>query len=505
MYGVQGNVISSDVIRRTIFDKIGQLRGNSLKAKSIRSMMVLGIGTATERGLKFVRYMILTRILAPGQIGLMAIVLVVATMFDAFTQVGVKQSVIQNKRGSESDYLNVAWWFQVIRGMVLFVIAYLVSPWISSFYHKPELLRLLQVAFLALLFRGLVSPRAYVLEKQYKFGKVVFLVQGSGILGALIAVVFAFILRSVWALVIGFVAEYAIMCMISYIFVPIKPTFKINREDLAELLRFARGMFGLPILTVIALKMDVLVLGKVVSDAELGMYFLATALVQLPVFLFGRVVNPVLLPAFSEKQDDKDSLCRVILKTTRATAIFGFPLTIFLASCAKGILTLAYGQQYAAVAIPMAILSLLVLSQTQAQVFASAYLAVGQPSLHRRFNVLRVLIIAVFIYPAVLYFQLLGAAVVVVMGYSIALLMQVVWSRRLVDLKFGTYLRCYLPGLLLALPIAAVIGLLRIAGIDAPILVLGIELVVFAAMMAAGGLFLVRSEKGQVFSKVKGV
>ena len=492
MYGVQGNVISSDVIRRTIFDKIGQLRGDSLKAKSVRSMMMLGIGTATERGLKFVRYMILTRILAPGQFGLMAIVLVVATMFDAFTQVGVKQSVIQNKRGAEFDYLNVAWWFQVIRGMILFAIAYLASPWISVFYHKPELLKLLQISFLALIFRGLVSPRAYVLEKEYKFGKVVLLVQGSGILAAILAVVLAFVLRSVWALVIGFVAEYAIMFVLSYVFVPIKPNLRINKEDLRELLRFARGMFGLPILTVIALKLDVLVLGKVVSDDELGMYFLATALIQLPVFLFGRVVNPVLLPAFSEKQDDKDSLCRVILKTTKATAFFTVPLAVFMASCASGILIVAYGQKYVAVAIPMTILSLFVLSQTQGQVFASAYLAVGQPHLHRRFNVLRVLIIAALIYPAVLYFKLIGAASAVVLGYCIALLMQVFWSRRLVDLKFGAYLRCYLPGLLLALPIVAVIGLLRVTGIDAPILILAIGLVVFAAMMATGGFMLIR-------------
>ena len=496
MYGVEGRVVLSDMIRRTISNKIALLRGNSLRAKGLRSMMLLGIGTAFERGLKFVRYMILTRILMPGQFGLMAIVLVVASMFDAFTEVGVKQSVIQNKRGAEDDYLNVAWWFQVIRGSLMFLIAYLASPWISSFYQKPELLKLLQVAFLAILFRGLVSPRAYVLEKEYKFGRAVFLIQGSGILAAILAVVLAYILRSVWALVIGFVAEYAIMCVLSYLFVPIKPSLKINKDDLKEILRFARGMFGLPILTVIALKLDVLVLGKIVSDEELGMYFLATALAQLPVFLFGRIVNPVLLPAFSEKQDDKQSLCRVILRTTKAGVYFTVPLAVFMATCASGILIVAYGQKYAAVAIPLAILSLFILAQTQGQVFASAYLAVGQPHLHRRFTVLRVLIIAVLIYPAVLYFQLIGAAVAIASGYCIALLMQVLWSKRLVDLRFFTYLRCYLPGLMLAVPIVAFIGLLQLVGVDAPVLLLGIGLVLLAAMFATGGLLLVRSDRG---------
>ena len=100
-------MISLGMFRRTISDRITQLKGDSLKAKGFRSMMVLGVGTAAERGLKFVRYMILARILAPSQFGLMAIVMTVATMFDAFTQVGIKQSVIQNKCGAEPDYMNV--------------------------------------------------------------------------------------------------------------------------------------------------------------------------------------------------------------------------------------------------------------------------------------------------------------------------------------------------------------------------------------------------------------
>ncbi len=479
-------LILSSKIRNTISNIIGPIGGADLKAKGIRSMMVLGVGTAAERGLKFVRYMILARILARDQFGLMAIVMVAATMFEAFTEVGVKQSVIQNKRGAERDYLNVAWWFQVVRGLALFVIAFLAAPWISSFYGKPELLRLLQVAFLAILFRGLVSPRAYVLEKKYRFDKVMLLVQGSGVFGAIVAIVLGLIIQSVWALVIGFVAEYAIMCVLSYVFVPVKPTFKINREDLAELFRFARAMFGLPILTIIAMRTDVLVLGKVVAEDDLGMYFLAVALVQLPVFLFSRIVNPVLLPVFSEKQDEKDSLCRGILQVTETAAAFGIPLVAFMASCASGILLLAYGPQYVGAAAPLAVLSLLVLAQFQGSVFASAYLAVGKPHLHRRCCVLRAAIIVGLLYPAAVHCGLLGAAVVVVLGYLVAVLMQVVWCRRIVDLKLGAYVRCHLSGLLLALPIVLTFVMLWLFQINHPIYVLSIEASIFVATFIAG-------------------
>lgn len=462
------------------------MRGSSLKAKSARGAMALGAGTVVERGLRFGRNMILARVLAPDQFGLMAIVMVVANMFEAFTEVGIKQSVVQNKRGAEHDYLNVAWWFQVVRGLGLFVIALVAAPWISSFYGKPELLRLLQVAFLAILFRGLVSPRAYVLEKRYRFDKVVLLVQGSGVFGSIVAVALGLILRSVWALVIGFVAEFAMMCVLSYVFVPVKPTFRINREDMAELFRFARAMFGLPVLAIIALQTDVLVLGKVVAEDDLGMYFLAVALVNLPIFMFSRIANPVLLPAFSEKQDEKDSLCWGILQVTKTAAMFGVPLVAFMASCAGGILLLAYGPEYVGAAAPLALLSLLVIARCQGAILASAYLAVGQPHLHRRCCVLRAVIIVGLIYPAVVHLGLLGAAIVVVLGSLVAVVMQVYWCRRIVDLKLGVYMRCYLSGLLLALPIILTFIILWLFQINHPIYVLSIETFVFIATFIAG-------------------
>ena len=107
-----------------------------------------------------VRWIILTRILAEDEFGLFGILLVFAVVFEAFTELGVKQSIIQNKRGADPEYLNVAWWIQALRGLGLFVIAMGVAPWISSFYDKPELLGLLRICFLGILFRGFISPRA---------------------------------------------------------------------------------------------------------------------------------------------------------------------------------------------------------------------------------------------------------------------------------------------------------------------------------------------------------
>jgi O-antigen/teichoic acid export membrane protein len=448
------------------------LNGSSLKAKCARGATTLAIGSAGGRGLRFLRVLILARILAPEQFGIIAIVIASLRLLEAFVEVGVKQAVIQNKRGADREYLNVAWWFQSLRGLALFAIAILLAPWISSFYGKPEFLRLFQVSYLSILFTSFISPRVYVLEKEYKFGWSVFLNQGSGILGTVITIVAAFILRNVWALVIGFVAEAAILCLLSYLLVPFLPRLSIDRECLRELMKFARGMFGLPILTWISLGVDVLVLGKFVADEMLGMYSLASQLVSLPAIFFAEIINPILLPGFAQKQDDRNALCRAVLQIARGVATFTAPLAVLLASCASGILLLAYGSQYVAVAVPCGIWCLLILVRVEAVIPAALYLAVGRPQLHRQSVILRAVVIVALIYPAIVHFGLSGAAAVMVLGHFAALLMQVFQCRRVIDLKFGDYIRSYVPGALLALPVIVVVSSLRLFGVESPVLVL---------------------------------
>jgi O-antigen/teichoic acid export membrane protein/polysaccharide pyruvyl transferase WcaK-like protein len=449
--------------------------------------MALSVGTITGSGLRFVRNMILARLLMPEELGVMSIVLASTMALEAFTEVGVKQSVIQNKHGADTAYLNVAWWIQAIRGLGLFAVAVVVAPWISSFYKRPELLGMLRVAFSVILFRSLVSPRTYVLEKEYKFGRAVFLTQGSAILGVIITIVLALMIRNAWALVIGFTAESAMLCLLSYILVPFLPSFDIGKTYLRELTKFACGIFGLPILTMIATKTDVFVLAKVVSGEQLGIYSMALTLAYLPIDLFSKIINPVLLPTFAQKQDDKNALRRVVLQVTRATATFGLPLVAFMTSCASGILILVYTPQYVAATFPFSVLSLMVLARLEAMVLASVYLAVGRPQLHRRFVILRAVIIVSSIYPAILYFGLLGAAVVVTIGNFFALLMQVFWCRRIIDIKFRDYINCYGSGLIFSLPIILTVSLLLYFGVDSfvTVLIIGTFVLLASWMVAA--------------------
>lgn len=424
---------------------LSHIRGTNLKARCVRSSIVLGGASFGERGLRLVRNMVLARLLVPQDFGVMAIVIAASGIFEAFGEVGVRQSVIHNTRGAEAEYLNVAWWLQAVRSLGLFLVVFFIAPWIGLFYNKPELTLFLRIVFVAMVFNGIMSPRAYVLEKELQFGRWVFINYGSTILGSIFTITLALWIRNIWALVIGFTAEGLLRCLLSFILCPFWPRFRIDRVSLNELLRYARGMFGLTLITIVSMQIDVVVVGKVVSAEQLGMYVLALALARQPAGLLFKITGPVLLPAFAEKQDKKQNLCRIVLKAIRISFLIGVPVYVLLAIFSGQVLSVIYGSQYATVALPFGIMCIAMLVRMQGSILALVYQAIGTPHLHRRYVTLLIILIASLIYPGIRLFGLTGAAGVLLLSHTIAVYMQIIWMRGTIGLRFQDYMFCWLP------------------------------------------------------------
>jgi O-antigen/teichoic acid export membrane protein len=393
-------------------------------------------------------------------------VIAASSIFETLSDVGIRQSIIHSTKGIDADYLNVAWWVQSLRGLGLYLFGIIVAPWVGQFYDMPELVLLLRVAFLTMFFYGLRSPRAWVLEKQMRFGRYIILIQGSGLLSTLVTIGLAIYLRNVWALVIGVVSQAVILCILSFVLCPFLPRLTIDKDSLRELLDFAKGMFGLSFMAVIILQIPVFVLGKMVSDVQLGMYYLAFQLAYQPVQLFNRVVGKILLPAFAEKQHEKKSICRVMLTMARSTSIFIVPLLALTIICAGLILSLVYGSQYAAVATPFILLCVWGLVLMESIKVSSIFLGMGLPRLYRRIVALRGLLLAGLIYPATFYWGLSGAAAAMLAAYSIGLVLPFIWMKKLIGFEILEYGRAWLPGLLLSVFVFVPMALLRFINVE---------------------------------------
>jgi O-antigen/teichoic acid export membrane protein len=476
---------------------VAHLYGNTLKARCARSSVALGIGVFSAKLFGLGSKVVLTRLLAPQEMGLMVMILSLTAFFEVLTEIGIKQSVIQHKNGASPEYLNMAWWFQSLRAIGLYVVAFIAAPWLCEFYFRSrpevltrysmvELITLVRAAFLTILFNGFISPKAHVLEKDFSFGRAVVITQSSFILGTIVTIILAFVIRNVWAIVIGFATIGFARCLISYALCPFMPRFAYDRESFNGLYHFARGVFGLPVLTYIAFNIDVLVAGKLVSTSLVGFYGMALALALAPWDIFAGIMNPVLLPAFAEKQDDREALCKAVLQITRYTALFIIPPVALAMVCSGIILTIIYGAEYSAVAVPFGLLCVYVLLLVQGSIFTNVFFGIGQPGKHRLFVGLRALILILWIYPSIKFFGFTGAAAVVVLASFIALCVQLIVIHKTIGLNIFDYAISWLPGLVLAIPVSAVVVIVRDIKPDSPVVYCAIGLLSWIVFWGLG-------------------
>ena len=413
----------------------------------------MATGSIVERGARFVRTMILTRLLAPEHLGMMALIMAASQFLEALTEVGVRQCVIQHKKGDTREFLNAAWWFSGIRGIGLYLLGFLATPWLASFYNEPELTKLLKVAFLTMIFQGLTSPGLYVLEKKLKFGLQVLVIQGSGLVGTIISLILAFIYPNVWALVAGFVAEFLFRCLGSFFVYPFRPTLTWDRESLLSLFRFTRGIFGLPILTYLFLKADIFVIGRIFNKQMdiLGYYAVALMLAEMPNMIFTRIAGPLVLPALSTMQDQFERMKNNLLRMTHLLFLFGIPLATVLFIFAHPILFLVYGEAYSKVSGAFAVLNIYTLLFMAGVLIANVYIALGRPELHRKFTIIRILFLAILIYPAVEWWDVTGVATTRVLSIIFAGFFQLSSLKHVLQLSVMHYIYTAREGIVLSL------------------------------------------------------
>ncbi len=413
--------------------------GNRIETSATRGSLWLGTASLVEQGLRFLRNIILARLLAPEAFGALAIVLAINQAFETLMEIGIQTAIIQNPKGQERTYLNGAWWLAMARAVCLYALACLVAPWVAQFYHNPDLLPLMRVAFLGILFNGAMSPRIYVAIKQMNFKQWVLVHHGAGLVGILSAVLLAFAIRNVWALVLGFTIEAAVRCLLSYLVCPYLPGLSFDRDHLRALFKYVRGVAGLPILTYIFMRIDIFVIGKICSPTELGLYSMAAAISQMPFHFFGAIIAPIAMPTFSAMQTDKAWINEAIMHVTAAIAFLGFPLLLCAALYGKDLLLLVYGAEYTKAAGPFAIIFSSSLLQILCIPVATLYMAIGRPELHRLFAVIRTVSMLVLIYPAVKYFGLTGAAMAGLVSIMLGFLFQVIRMHKITKIDLRRY------------------------------------------------------------------
>ena len=389
--------------------------GGTLSQQVVKSGFWVFLLRIVNQGFSLIRLIILARILSPNDFGLMGIALLTMSVLETFTQTGFQAALIQKKEGIKS-YLDSAWTFLILRGFVLFIILYFIAPYAAIFFNTPEAKSIIRVIGFSILFQAFTNIGITYFKKELEFNKE-FIYQLTGTLADFIVAISAvFILRNVWALVLGMLAGNIVRCLMSYLIHPYRPRLNFNLEKIKELFGFGKWILGVSIITFLFNQGDDAFLGKVLGVTFLGFYQMAYMIGQLPATEFAKVISQATFPAYSKLQDNFFKLKEGFLKTLNITVIFMIPITGGIFILAPDFTQIFLTEKWMPIIPALRILVIAGMIRALVTTGGALFQGKGVPKIDYKMNLIRLLTMIVTIYPLTLFFGMSGVALAVALG-----------------------------------------------------------------------------------------
>ncbi len=412
----------------------------SLHQKALRSGFWVSLSSIVVIGLSFLRSVLLARILTPDVFGMIAISSMVTRGIEIFTETGFGAALVHRQERFE-DARDTAFTLWVLRGAVLSIIAFLVAPWVADFYDEQILRSVIAVAGISFMLTGFHNVNMIALQKELDFKRLAYLEQIAAVLNTIAAVVLAYVLRDIWALVYSQLLSSVISVSLSYIVVPGRPRFRFDVGIAKELLRYGKYMTGLAIVVFLSNQLDNAMIGKILGMEPLGYYTVAYTLANIPSTNVSKIIARVYFPMFSKLQADPAKLRVEYGRAIYLVTSIVVPVSAAIVVLAHEIIAVLYGIKWAAAAVPLQILVVFGCIQALWMLNGYLYNAIGKPHLDFYMNAIRFVLVASLLYPLTVSYGLVGSSLAITLPMATQFIAGLYLSREVIGTPIWTTLR----------------------------------------------------------------
>jgi lipopolysaccharide exporter len=362
-----------------------------------------------ERALNFGSLMVIARILAPEDFGVMAIGLIAIETLELFSDPGFKQALVQ-RTGDIDDYLDTAWTVGIGRGFLLGALLVAVSPLVGRFFASTEAAVLLRVLAISPVLKGFTNSHIVFFARELEFDKGFYLHSGGAVAQALVAVVVALGGGGIWALVAGLLAGNAARVVLSFVLIEGSPRLRFSSAHFGELFAFGRWILGSKVVVFLSTQGDDLLVGKLLGTEPLGYYRLAYRISNAPATEIAHLISTVTFPAYAKLQGDLSRLRRAFLQTFELTTVVSFLVGGLILVFADDLVGLVLGPQWA-VAVPLVrVLAVYGVMRSMGASFGPVFQAIGRPDLSTKIQIFNLAVMLAAIYPMMSRWGTVGAA-----------------------------------------------------------------------------------------------
>jgi O-antigen/teichoic acid export membrane protein len=477
---------------------------NSGLAKKTVKNALWNYGTfATSKGVVFISTIILARVLAPDDFGLMALGLTIMNYLDIIGELGIGAALVYRQDNPEKS-ANVAFALSVTSGILLTAGAWLIAPGVAAFFNEPRVTDLFRVLALGLFISSLGNIHSAILSKQLDFRRHLIPQVGRTVVKGVVSVVGALVGLGVWSLVWGQIAGILTSTILYWIVLRWRPRFTFDLPIMRALAGYGVQIVLASILGSFLSNVDYLFIGRLQDSTQLGLYTMGFRLPELVILSLVVVIGQAIFPTYARLQGDKAAIQNGYIVLLRYISMLTVPVGVGMFLIAPDFVLLFYTERWAAAIPVMQVLALYAVAWSLSYNAGDIYKATGRARIINQIAIVRLLVTVPVLWIAAqqsIYAVALGQLFTAV----VLTVFTLVVANRALGVRFGAMLDAVMPAALSA--VVMFVGTTFILQTTVPNAPHGIRLavaIVSGAALYLGAFWLIRREAFlQAFSLLK--
>ena len=321
---------------------------STLKEKTAQGLLWGGLNSGIQQLVGLAFGIVLGRLLAPSDYGMMAMISIFSLVATALQDSGFRTALTNIEHPKHEDY-NSVFWFNIIMASSLYVILFLAAPLIGEYYHTPRVVPLCRYAFLSIVIASFGTAQSAYLFKHLRAKQQAEAGALAVILSSMTGVGMAFAGMAYWSLATQGLVYVGINTLLQWHFSPWRPSIHgITFAPVRRMFRFSCKILATTIMTPVDNNVLNILLGHYFTPRDTGNYNQAyqwnTKCYSLVQSMVAQVAQPVLVSLNGEEGRQKD----VFRKMMRFTAFITFPLLFGFGLVAKEFIVTAIGEKWLA-------------------------------------------------------------------------------------------------------------------------------------------------------------
>ena len=405
----------------------------SLAKKTAHAMLWVTLISIFTKTLGFATQIVLARLLAPADFGLLAIGLLAINTMGIFRDLGFGATLIYKKDDSDHTAANTAFILLPLVASTLFLIAYFSASYIAIFFDNTAVEPIVQILALTFVISSFGTVPSMLLEKELEFKKKV-LPETVPIIGyACVAIWLAINGYGVWSLVYGQIVSALLTAGLIWLVSDWRPTFKFDRKIARDLFGYGKHIMGASIVLFLITNIDDAIVGRVLGIEALGFYTLAYTISNLPATQITHLVGRVMFPVYSKLQDNKYALRNAWFKTLKYVSILSIPASFGILVVAPEFVNIVLGEKWLPAIPALQVLCIFGLLRSIAATCGPIFQATGNPKILRNFALLKLILFLIVVFPLINRYGVLGMSLAMTLPAFITVSLQLAKVSKIIE------------------------------------------------------------------------